>query len=80
MNKARDPLSNRTKRLRVCSAEIFVKIGWDREETIDSLIRKAGHKGQITLDIRKTIRLVRYRSEKLSLAFTEYAQVRRLKV
>ena len=54
--------------------------GWDHVETIDSLMRKAGHRGQITLDIRKTIRLVRYRSEKLSVAFSEYAQLRRIKV
>lgn len=43
-------------------------------------MRKAGHKGMITLDIRKTIRLVRYRSEKLTVAFPEYAQVRRIRL
>ncbi|OQV17966.1 AMME syndrome candidate gene 1-like protein [Hypsibius exemplaris] len=60
--------------------EVAHEQGWDHVETIDSLMRKAGHRGQITLDIRKTIRLVRYRSEKLAVAFNDYAQVRRIKV
>ena len=53
---------------------------WDHVQTVDSLMRKAGHKGLITGDLRKRIRLVRYRSEKMSLAFSQYAQTRRIKV
>ncbi|XP_055344320.1 nuclear protein AMMECR1-like [Paramacrobiotus metropolitanus] len=60
--------------------EVAQEQGWDHVQTVDSLMRKAGHKGLITLDIRKAIRLVRYRSEKLTIAFSEYAQIRRLKL
>ena len=41
--------------------------GWDRIQTIDSLLRKGGFKSQITADVRRSLKLTRYRSEKVRL-------------
>ena len=46
--------------------------GWDRIQTIDSLLRKGGYKGTITGEVRKNIRLTRYQSEKLTISYAEY--------
>lgn len=47
-------------------------IGWDRIQTIDSLLRKGGFKGLVTQDVRRNIKLVRYRSEKVSVSWQDY--------
>jgi len=52
--------------------EVATEQGWDRIQTIDSLLRKGGFKGTITHDIRKNVRLTRYQSEKLTLGYAEY--------
>lgn len=41
-------------------------------QTIDSLLRKGGFKGPIDHDVRKSLRLTRYRSEKLTLGYNDY--------
>ena len=41
-------------------------------QTIDSLLKKGGYRGQITEDVRQTIKLTRYQSEKLSISYDEY--------
>ena len=46
--------------------------GWDRIQTIDSLLRKGGYKGTINPDVRRAIKLTRYQSEKLTISYTEY--------
>jgi hypothetical protein len=46
--------------------------GWDRIQTIDSLLRKGGFKGLVTHDVRRNIKLVRYRSEKVSVSWQDY--------
>lgn len=46
--------------------------GWDRIQTVDSLLRKGGFKGAVTPEIRRTIKLVRYQSEKVSVSYPEY--------
>ncbi|MEQ2178521.1 AMME syndrome candidate protein 1 protein [Goodea atripinnis] len=38
----------------------------------DSLLRKGGYKAPITNDFRKTIKLTRYRSEKMTMGYAEY--------
>lgn len=43
---------------------------------IDSLLRKAGYWKTITEDFRNTIKLTRYRSEKLIVSYDEYYQSR----
>ncbi|XP_076453596.1 AMMECR1-like protein [Babylonia areolata] len=52
--------------------EVATEQGWDRVQTIDSLMRKGGHKGPITPDVRKSIRLTRYRSEKITVSYSDY--------
>jgi len=37
-----------------------VFLGWDKIQTIDSLLRKGGFKGTVTPEVRRSIRLVRY--------------------
>lgn len=46
--------------------------GWTKQEAIDSAIRKAGFDGRITEDIRKALRVRRYRSEKVQRTYQEY--------
>ena len=51
---------------------MYLCLGWDRIQTIDSLLRKGGYKGTITSEVRKNIRLTRYQSEKLTISYAEY--------
>ncbi|XP_036290349.1 AMMECR1-like protein [Pipistrellus kuhlii] len=46
--------------------------GWDHVQTIDSLLRKGGFEGPITSEFRETLRLTRYRSEKVTVRYAEY--------
>jgi len=46
--------------------------GWDKIQTIDSLLRKGGFKGAVTPDVRRGIRLVRYQSEKITVGYPDY--------
>jgi len=52
--------------------EVAMEQGWDRIQTIDSLLRKGGFKGMVTPDVRRSIKLVRYQSEKVSVSWQEY--------
>lgn len=57
--------------------QIAPEQGWDKIETVDSAIRKAGWNGRITEDIRRSIRLRRYQSRKASVSWDEYVQWRK---
>ncbi|EIN10388.1 alport syndrome [Punctularia strigosozonata HHB-11173 SS5] len=50
--------------------------GWDRVETIDSAIRKAGWNGQITDDLRRNLKVRRYQSRKCTVGWDEYVEWR----
>ncbi|XP_034244498.1 AMMECR1-like protein [Thrips palmi] len=52
--------------------EVAPEQGWDRIQTIDSLLRKGGFKGAVTPETRRGIKLVRYQSEKVSVSYPEY--------
>ena len=39
---------------------------------MDSLLRKGGFKGIITDEIRRSIRLTKYQSEKITVSYQEY--------
>ena len=56
--------------------QIAPEQGWNKIETIDSAIHKAGWDGRITEDIRRSVRLRRYQSKKCSVGWEEYAQWR----
>ena len=50
----------------------FLFSGWDKIQTIDSLLRKGGFKGAVTPEVRRSIRLVRYQSEKMTVGYSDY--------
>ena len=52
--------------------EVPLSQGWDKTQTIDSLLRKGGFKGVVTPDVRRSIRLVRYQSERLTVSYQDY--------
>ncbi|CCM04801.1 uncharacterized protein FIBRA_06994 [Fibroporia radiculosa] len=56
--------------------EIAPEQGWDKIETIDSAIHKAGWNGRITEDIRRSVKLRRYQSRKCTVDWEEYVQWR----
>ncbi|VDO92605.1 unnamed protein product [Soboliphyme baturini] len=47
-------------------------LGWNQVQTIDSLLRKGGFRGHITPEVRNSICLVRFQSEKMSVSYAEY--------
>jgi len=52
--------------------EVPPEQGWDKIQTIDSLLRKGGFKGAVTPEVRRSIRLVRYQSEKMTVGYSDY--------
>ncbi|XP_007422019.1 AMMECR1-like protein isoform X4 [Python bivittatus] len=60
------------KRTATYLPEVAKEQDWDQIQTIDSLLRKGGFKAPITNDFRKTIKLTRYRSEKVTISYAEY--------
>lgn len=48
--------------------------GWDQIQTIDSLLRKGGYRGQITQDTRRSIKLTRYTSTECQMSYPEYRE------
>jgi len=61
-----------SKRTATYLPEVAPEQGWDQIQTIDSLLRKGGYKGSVTPDIRRTIKLTRYQSEKISVSYQDY--------
>ncbi|XP_043913133.1 AMME syndrome candidate gene 1 protein-like [Protopterus annectens] len=61
-----------SKRTATYLPEVAKEQGWDHIQTIDSLLRKGGYKAPITNEFRKTIKLTRYRSEKMTMSYSEY--------
>jgi len=54
--------------------EVPLAQGWDKTQTIDSLLRKGGFKGSVTPEVRRNIRLVRYQSEMVTVTYQDYLQ------
>jgi len=52
--------------------EVPSQQGWDKIQTIDSLLRKGGWRGQVTPEVRRAIRLVRYQSELVTVTYQDY--------
>ncbi|CAN9509428.1 unnamed protein product [Ophioblennius macclurei] len=61
-----------SKRTATYLPEVAEEKGWDHIQTIDSLLQKGGYKAPITNDFRKTIKLTRYHSEKMTMGYAEY--------
>jgi uncharacterized protein (TIGR00296 family) len=54
--------------------EVAHEQGWNHIQTLDSLLRKGGYRAPITSDVRKSVQVTRYRSEKLTLHYNDYIQ------
>lgn len=50
--------------------------GWDHDECVDSLIRKAGYRGYVDSTVRGSLKVTRYQSSKADQTFQEYLQTR----
>ena len=46
--------------------------GWTHIQAIDSLLKKGGYKGTITPEVRASIKVFRYQSEKVTVNYDEY--------
>ncbi|KRY18662.1 AMME syndrome -related protein, partial [Trichinella patagoniensis] len=64
------------KRAATYLPEVAVDQGWNHVQTIDSLLRKGGFKGHISPEIRQSVYLVRFRSEKLTVSYSEYCELK----
>ncbi|XP_018493927.1 AMMECR1-like protein [Galendromus occidentalis] len=54
--------------------EVAAELDWDHVQTIDALLRKGGFRGNISSDVRKSIKVVRYQSEKVHASWQEYRE------
>ena len=50
----------------------LIPAGWNHIQTIDSLLHKGGFKGSVTPDVRRSLKLTRYQSEKVTVSYQEY--------
>ncbi|KAL7301379.1 hypothetical protein TKK_0005825 [Trichogramma kaykai] len=66
------PNENGHRRTATYLPEVAHEQGWDHIQTIDSLLRKGGFKGNITPDVRKSIKLTKYRSERMCISYEDY--------
>ncbi|EIW82501.1 alport syndrome [Coniophora puteana RWD-64-598 SS2] len=57
--------------------DVMPEQGWDKVEAVDSAIHKAGWKGTVTEDIRRSVTLRRYQSRKCTVGWDEFVQWRR---
>ena len=48
---------------------MYCYLGWTKEETIESLLRKGGYNGNIDQPTKDSIKLVRYQSEIVKMSF-----------
>ncbi|CAL8094588.1 unnamed protein product [Orchesella dallaii] len=62
-----------SKRTATYLPEVAPEQGWNQTQTIDSLLRKGGFKGNVTPEVRASIKLTRYQSEKVSACYADYA-------
>ncbi|XP_071860882.1 AMMECR1-like protein isoform X2 [Bombus fervidus] len=60
------------KRTATYLPDVAIEQGWSQIETIDSLLHKGGYKGLVTPDIRRSLKLTRYQSEKVTVSYQDY--------
>ena len=56
--------------------EVATEQGWTTEETVHSLLRKAGFTGPVTADVLQAISTTRYQSSKFKLSYADYLVAR----
>lgn len=52
--------------------EVTLEQGWDQEESINSLVQKAGFRGDINKALINKIKCTRYQSSKMRMSYQEY--------
>ncbi|ALC45934.1 CG5902 [Drosophila busckii] len=62
------------KRTATYLPQVATEQGWDQLQTIDSLLRKGGYRATITQELRKSIKLTRYRSQEIQMHYKEYRE------
>lgn len=65
----------RVRRTATFLPEIASHEGWNKMETLEHLIRKAGCHGSDVTKIRRSLKLVRYQSTTFTLSYDEYLKV-----
>ena len=50
--------------------------GWNQEETLVSLVRKAGFKGKINADFINSLSVTRYQSQTCTFSYEQYLQAK----
>lgn len=63
-----------SKRSATYLPQVAVEQGWDMNETIDSLLRKGGFRGNITQEVRRSIHLTRYQSQEIHMSYQDYRE------
>ena len=56
--------------------DVIPEQGWDKVEAVDSAIHKAGWRGRITEDLRRSVKLQRYQSKVCKVTWDDYIQWR----
>ena len=56
--------------------EVADEQGWNHIQTLDSLLRKGGYRATITADMRASVHVTRYQSEKLTLHYNDYIRAK----
>ncbi|KAJ3030783.1 AMME syndrome candidate protein 1 protein, partial [Rhizophlyctis rosea] len=59
------PSSPSRRRTATYLPDVIPEQGWSKIEAIDSALRKGGFEGRITEDVRRGVRVTRYRSSKV---------------
>ncbi|KAL3680830.1 hypothetical protein R1sor_023786 [Riccia sorocarpa] len=52
--------------------EVAAQEGWTKQESVDSLVRKAGYMGPITESLRRRFRITRYQSSLYTMHYSDY--------
>ena len=55
--------------------EVAHEQGWNHDETVDSLIRKSGYRGTISVQLKAELNVTRYQSSKVKLTYAEYLEM-----
>ena len=69
-------VSNKQRFSAVYLPDVMPEQGWDKIETVDSAIRKAGWSGRISEDLRRAVKVRRYQSRSCAVTWEEYAHWR----
>ena len=48
--------------------------GWTKTQAIDSLLRKGGYKDRVTEQLRTSLKVTRYQSEKMAMTYDDYVK------